>query len=165
MENLDKRIENLSPAKRALLELRLRQNAVRQPVSPILPRKDPSQAPLSFAQERLWFLDQLEPNGALYNVPRALRLQGTLDAEALQQALDKLVARHETFRTRFELVNGEVRQIIDSDARLLLTFTDFTNLLAAEAETKTSELARDEATIPFDLSRGPLMRVRLLRLG
>lgn len=166
MQDLEKRIENLSPAKRALLELRLKQTTTGKPaVSPILPRKDRLDAPLSFAQERLWFLDRLEPNGALYNVPRALRLQGKLNADALQQAFDKLCKRHETFRSRFEIVDGDVRQAIDPNARIALTFDDLTDLSVDARETKAKQLARDEAAGPFDLASGPLMRVRLLRLG
>lgn len=166
MQDLEKRIENLSPAKRALLELRLKQTSAGKPaVSPIVPRKDRLNAPLSFAQERLWFLDRLEPNGALYNVPRALRLQGRLNAEALQQAFDKLCERHETFRSRFEIVDGEVRQAIDPAARIALTFDDLTDLSADARETKAKQLAQDEAAGAFDLARGPLLRVRLLRLG
>lgn len=166
MENLEKRIENLSPAKRALLELRLKQGAARQPLpSSIQPRKDRAPAPLSFAQERLWFLDQLEPNTALYNVPRALRLKGNLNVEALQQAFDKLVERHETVRARFEFIDGEVRQVIDPDARVAVTLTDLSHLPADVSEDKAKQFAQEEAATPFDLARGPLMRARLLRLG
>jgi amino acid adenylation domain-containing protein len=163
MENLEKRIESLSPAKRALLELRRKQSPARTPG--IMPRKDRSQAPPSYAQERLWFLDQLEPNGALYNVPRALRLKGKLNLEALQQAFDKLVERHETFRTRFEVVDGDLRQVIDDGERIPLTLDDLTELSAEAREARVNDLAQEEAARPFDLARGPLMRIRLLRLN
>ncbi|HXD33570.1 MAG TPA: amino acid adenylation domain-containing protein [Pyrinomonadaceae bacterium] len=166
MENLDKRIENLSSAKRALLELRLKQSATRQSgVAPIVSRKDRSNAPASFAQERLWFLNQLEPNTALYNVPRALRLKGNLDLAALQQAFDKLIERHETFRTRFEFVDGEVRQVIDATGSIQVTLTDLSDLTAAEQESETLRLIQSEATKPFNLATGPLKRVSVLRLG
>src|SRR4051812_6865741 len=116
MDQLDKRIHDLSPAKRALLELRLRQSRAQQPrLSTIRMREDRSSAPLSFAQQRLWFLDQLEPHNALYNVPRAINLKGKLNLSALQQALAELARRHEVLRTHFSDSDGEVRQVISPE--------------------------------------------------
>jgi len=166
MDNLEKRIESLSPAKRALLELRLKQSSGRrQVVSNISSRKNPEQAPLSFAQERLWFLDQLEPNGALYNVPRAFRLKGELNLEALQVSLDKVAERHETFRTHFQLVDGDVRQVIQPSGEIPVTVTDLRDLPLDEREAAVTRLGHEEANRSFDLSHGPLMRARVLRLG
>src|SRR6476659_9066370 len=99
MEDLQKRIGELSPAKRALLERRLNKSANQT----IKARANRHSAMASFAQQRLWFLDRLEENRALYNVPRALRLIGSLNVEALTRTLNELVARHEPFRTHFEL--------------------------------------------------------------
>lgn len=175
MDDLDKRIEGLSPAKRALLELRLKQSGAGQTrVRTISARANPQWAPLSFAQQRLWFLDQLEPNGALYNVPRALKLAGHLDIDALQRALNELARRHEVFRTHFTAVEGEVRQIISepgavgsrqSAGEIRLSFVDLSDLPDAEREARARQLTQAEAAQPFNLAQGPLLRARLLRLG
>jgi amino acid adenylation domain-containing protein len=175
MNNLDKRIHSLSPAKRALLELRLRQTAAGPSRVPaIKPRANRDSADLSFAQQRLWFLNQLAPESAQYNVPRALRLAGALDIEALQRSVNELVLRHEPFRTHFQVLDGTVRQIIresgavgsrQSAGQILLSLIDLSDLPEAEREAKAKQLAQAEAAQPFDLSRGPLMRARLLRLA
>jgi len=102
LDNLTGRIASLSPAKRALLEMKLKQMNVATSVRQTIPRRATSEpAPLSFAQERLWFLDQLEPESRAYNQPRLIRLKGVLDADALHKALDTVVARHEGLRTTF----------------------------------------------------------------
>src|SRR5882724_6171358 len=103
----------LSPEQRALLDQRLRgQNAKRKEVE-IIPRQfDSEYYPVSFAQRRLWFIDQFEPNSSLYNIPAAMRLHGRLDQRALQQAFNKLIQRHESLRTTFGQVDGRPVQII-----------------------------------------------------
>ena len=121
--------------------------------------------PLSFAQQRLWFLDQLEPGGAVYNIPLALGLRGTLDVAALSRTLDEIVRRHEVLRTTFVVVEGEPRQLIHPPQPLTLSPSDLSTLPEAERESTLAQLVRDEAVAPFDLSRGPLLRVRLLRLS
>ena len=160
MEELSSRIAQLSPAKRALLELRLKQGGTRE-AQPILPRTNHASAEVSFAQQRLWFLDQIEENRALYNVPRAMRLSGALDIPALQRALNELVARHEPFRTYFASVDGVLRQFIDEKAELPLAHID---LSADEREDRANQIIREESLRPFDLARGPIIRARLLRL-
>jgi amino acid adenylation domain-containing protein len=175
MDNLSKRIDSLSPAKRALLELRLRQTATGPSrVTEIKPRVNRDSAELSFAQQRLWFLDQLSPESAQYNVPRALRLAGTLDIDALQRSVNELVLRHEPFRTHFQVSGGTVRQIIresgavgsqQSAGEIPLSLIDLSDLPEAEREAKAKQLTQAEAAQPFDLSRGPLMRARVLRLA
>src|SRR6185436_8816839 len=124
MEQFEHKLASLSPAHRQLLELWLRQGqaAANQPAPPTLnPRRSQSAtAPLSFAQQRLWFLDQLEPGQALYNMPRALRLEGALDLAALMQSLTALVARHETLRTHFASLDGQPFQLIAPAGALLL---------------------------------------------
>ena len=160
MEDLSTRIAQLSPAKRALLELRLKQGGTRE-AQPILPRTNHASAEVSFAQQRLWFLDQIEENRALYNVPRAMRLSGALDIPALQRALNELVARHEPFRTYFASVDGVLRQFIDEKAELPLAHID---LSADEREDRANQIIRAESLRPFDLARGPIIRASLLRL-
>lgn len=157
MEELSSRIAQLSPAKRALLELRLKQGSPRA----IPPRTNHTSAEVSFAQQRLWFLDQIEENRALYNVPRALRLSGALDIPALQRALNEIVARHEPFRSYFASVDGVLRQFIDEKAELPLTHID---LCGDEREDRANQIIREESLRPFDLARGPIIRASLLRL-
>lgn len=162
MEDLQKRIAELSPAKRALLELRLKNDKGGRTIAP---RTNRNSAQVSFAQQRLWFLDQLEENRALYNVPRAFRLSGVLDVEALHRALNELVSRHEPFRTSFESVDGELRQIINYHAEIGLTQTNLSDFPGDEREARAKQLIRDEAGRPFDLARGPVIRAHLLRLS
>ncbi|HEY4423383.1 MAG TPA: amino acid adenylation domain-containing protein [Pyrinomonadaceae bacterium] len=157
MEELSSRIAQLSPAKRALLELRLKQGSPRA----IPPRANHSSAEVSFAQQRLWFLDQIEENRALYNVPRAMRLSGALDIPALQRALNEIVSRHEPFRSYFASVDGVLQQFIDEKAELPLTHID---LSADEREDRANQIIREESLRPFDLARGPIIRASLLRL-
>jgi amino acid adenylation domain-containing protein len=161
MEELSSRIAQLSPAKRALLELRLKQGSTRA----IPPRTNHTSAEVSFAQQRLWFLDQIEENRALYNVPRAMHLSGPLDIPALQRTLNELVSRHEPFRTYFASVDGELRQIISETAEITLAHIDLDHLSADEREERATQIIREESLRPFDLARGPIMRASLLRLG
>ncbi|HET6978706.1 MAG TPA: amino acid adenylation domain-containing protein [Pyrinomonadaceae bacterium] len=117
--------------------------------------------PLSFAQRRMWFLNQLEPESAYYNVPLALRLTGRLDTDALEKAINKVIRRHEVLRTTFATVAGEPVQVINEAVRLTLTVED----ISGAGEDRAVELVAVESAKPFDLSRGPLLRMRLLKLG
>ncbi len=120
---------------------------------------------LSFAQERLWFLDQLEPGSTLYNVPFGVRLQGQLDEAALGRALAELVRRHEVLRTTFASVEGRPIQVIHDQVAVALPLSDLGHLPAEEREARVRLEARGEAGRPFDLAEGPLLRARLLRLS
>ncbi len=131
---------------------------------PILPAPRAAPPPLSFAQERLWFLDQLQPGGALYNVPLAIRSSGELDVPALAAALSAVVGRHEAVRTTFAVIAGRPVQVIHPPARLALPHVDLAGLPAARRETEARRLAAAEARRPFDLAAGPLLRGKLLRL-
>ncbi|HEV2733203.1 MAG TPA: amino acid adenylation domain-containing protein, partial [Longimicrobiaceae bacterium] len=121
--------------------------------------------PLSFAQQRLWLVDRLEPGSAAYNMPFALRLRGVPDVAALRRALDALVARHETLRTVFAEQGGAPVQVIHPPAPVDLEELDLRELPEAEREAEAQRLAAAEAMLPFDLARGPLLRSTLLRLG
>jgi hypothetical protein len=121
--------------------------------------------PPSFAQQRLWLLDQLLPNGAIYNVPRVYRLHGPLNVEALRLAFDDLVERHESLRTRFGLEDSGPVQIISAQMRTALQVEDLTGPAPAQREAEARQRAQQEGQAPFDLQRGPLFRVRLLRLS
>ncbi|HET9362164.1 MAG TPA: amino acid adenylation domain-containing protein [Vicinamibacterales bacterium] len=119
----------------------------------------------SFAQERLWFLDRLEPGSAAYNIPAAIRLSGPLRAEALNGALREVVRRHEALRTTFTESEGRAQQVIDAGEPCALCRVDVSELPETGREKEVRRLARQEAARPFDLSRGPLMRATLIRLA
>ncbi|HKH46431.1 MAG TPA: amino acid adenylation domain-containing protein, partial [Thermoanaerobaculia bacterium] len=121
--------------------------------------------PPSFAQERLWFLQQLEPDSAAYNVPAALRLEGSLAAPALAAALNEIVRRHEALRTTFPAVDGRPVQAIAPAPSIPLACIDLTGLAAGARWEEVRRVAEEEAGRPFDLAAGPLLRVRLLRLA
>jgi len=121
--------------------------------------------PLSFAQQRLWLVDRLEPGSAAYNMAGALRLRGPLDRDALRASLDALVERHEALRTTFPERDGEPVQAIHPAAPVALEETDLGSLPETEREAEAERLASEEAQRPFDLARGPLLRAALLRLG
>ncbi|TBU87893.1 non-ribosomal peptide synthase/polyketide synthase [Phytopseudomonas dryadis] len=120
---------------------------------------------LSYAQRRMWFLWQLDPHSAAYNLPMAVRLNGNLDPAALQRAFDGLVARHETLRSLFHEQDGQVRQQIAEPFSVTLVSHDLTTLAADDRELQVRALADAEALAPFDLAQGPLMRVQLLKLA
>jgi len=120
--------------------------------------------PLSFAQQRLWFLDQLEPGSSFYNIPAAVRLQGVLNVEALERTLSEVVRRHEVLRTHFMAVDGEPVQVIEPALPIRLEVLDLSGLDEVERAATTQRFIAEESGQPFDLSRGPLLRVNLLRL-
>ena len=121
--------------------------------------------PLSFAQQRLWFLHQLEPDNTAYNMPAATRLTGKLNIDALEQSLTEIISRHEVMRTIFGMEDDEPVQIILPAQPVRIPVVDLTHLSASEREAEATRLATVEAQQPFDLSCGPLIRFSLLRLG
>jgi amino acid adenylation domain-containing protein len=130
--------------------------------APIPRRAEAGPAPLSFAQQRLWFLDQLQPGSPVYNVPGCLRLRGALDAPALAASVGELARRHETLRSRFGVRDGEPVQVSAPPRALALPVVDLAGVPGAAA---AARLEGREARRPFDLARGPLLRATLLRLG
>src|SRR5437764_8081204 len=112
--------------------------------------------PASFAQQRLWFIDQLTPGRATYNLYSALRIQGKLDVEVLERTLEEVARRHETLRTRFVAVDGELQQIIEDPVNIRLPVMDLGSIVGEEErEMEAKRLAREEAQQPFNLKEAP----------
>ncbi|WP_240357197.1 condensation domain-containing protein, partial [Myxococcus eversor] len=146
------------------LALRVEHATESAALPPLLPTpRDGTPLPLSFAQQRLWFLEQLQPGTPTYNMPGALRLEGPLDALALQRAFSELIRRHEALRTSFVEDNGTPFQTISPPSSFSLPMEDLSS--AEEREVVARERAHQDAVRPFDLSRGPLLRASLLRLA
>ncbi len=132
---------------------------------PVLPRPRGGTLPLSLAQQRLWFLHELEPESAAYHVPAAVRLAGSLDADALERALTEVVRRHDVLRTRISTRDGEPVQVVVPVERLSLRRVDLRHLPDWEREEEVERLAAEEARAPFDLGGEPPIRGALFRLG
>ncbi|HLF24969.1 MAG TPA: amino acid adenylation domain-containing protein [Anaerolineae bacterium] len=132
---------------------------------PLRPVSRQGDLALSFAQQRLWFLDQLEPDSPLYNIPVALHLTGHLDLAALERSLNEIVCRHESLRTTFGSVDGQPVQIIAPVLKVPLPMLDLQELPPLEREAQARRVASEEARRPFDLAHGPLVRASVLHLA
>lgn len=121
--------------------------------------------PMSFAQQRLWFLDQLEPDSAFYNMPGVVRLCGALQLPALEASFNEIVRRHEVLRTTFAMVDGQPVQVITPQQQHSIPVVDLSPLPPAEREVEAQRLTAEEIHRPFDVVSGPLMRVHLLILS
>src|SRR5213594_4160281 len=163
-DEITKKVEGLSPAKRTLLDLRMKKKEAEAAVEGGIPHREGRQkAALSFAQQRLWFLQQLETESPAYNVYGSVKLKGRLNEEALRRSLKEIVRRHEALRTRFVEVEGRAMQVVGDGAEVELPIIELSGV--QERERETLRLAIEEANIPFDLGRGPLLMGKLLRLG
>ncbi|ELS00501.1 amino acid adenylation enzyme/thioester reductase family protein [Xenococcus sp. PCC 7305] len=131
------------------------------PIKPIARERD---LPLSFAQARLWFLAQLEPDNPAYNIPEAIRLQGELDLEILTKTIAAIIQRHETLRTNFKIIADEPVQIIHSEIDFQLSTIDLSTVPQISREQEVRKLTETEALKPFDLAKDSLLRVTLIRL-
>lgn len=129
------------------------------------PERPPDVMPLSYSQERFWFLDQLSPDSPFNNIPVALKIVGPLNVAALERALAEIVRRHDMLRTVFVLDGGRPGQRIVPTIDAICSIDDLTDLSGADREAQVKEMMSNEARRPFDLSRGPVMRARLLRLS
>lgn len=134
-------------------------------VNPLEPRQRPEHLPLSFAQQRLWFIDQLQKSSTEYNLPMAFRLRGRLEAKTLERAVAAIVERHESLRTRFVKTGGEPVQVILSNMTVPQRFEDLTGLNDDAKRRHIGISLRDELETPFDLTSGPLLRLKLFRVG
>ncbi|MCU0532504.1 MAG: amino acid adenylation domain-containing protein [Hydrococcus sp. Prado102] len=166
MSELLKRLENLSPEKRQIVLEKLLSATNNKSQKPsILPVSRDREIPLSFAQARLWFLDQLESGTSTYNIAAAVQLTGTLQLDALKQALAEIVQRHEVLRTTFKMVDGSPVQVIAPNATVAIAELDLQAFSQEEQDAQVQRLAQKEAQQPFDLANGPLVRIALLKLG
>ena len=127
--------------------------------------RDPAGSPLSFAQQRLWFIDKHEDGSRQYNIPTALTLRGALNKIALQQALDALLERHEVLRTTYAEVDESAVQVVNAATRFPITEVDLSNIDAASQASQVQELVRHEANLAFDLRRDLVLRASLVKLS
>ncbi|MBW4417615.1 MAG: amino acid adenylation domain-containing protein [Myxacorys californica WJT36-NPBG1] len=163
----------LSAQKRALLEVLLREQGMTASSQGIPVRPASDTAPLSFAQQRLWFLDQFEPGKPFYNLPAAVRLQGHLNVAVLEQSFNAIVERHEALRTTFKQVEGQPVQVIakswsetnaPASSAVFIVLIDLQELPVATREVEVQQFALKEAQQAFDLEHGPLLRTTILQL-
>ncbi len=132
---------------------------------PITPIPRDRELPLSFSQQRLWFLDQLEPGNSFYNVPAPVRLTGELNVAALRQTIGEIIRRHEVLRTVYQTVEGSPVQVITNSYSFTLPVVDLRGVAEEEREATVARLVTEDSLRPFDLAEGPLFRVALLQLG
>jgi amino acid adenylation domain-containing protein len=135
------------------------------PLSPISPRNRQNPAPLSFAQQRLWFLNEMDPGSVGYNIPVEIRLKGMLDITALQRSLQKIVQRHEVLRTRFQVIDEQPCQVVEENVEVDLSVTDLRPRGQEWQEIIVALLRSEEGRSPFDLRQGPVFRTKLVQLS
>jgi len=157
--SVSRRIEGLSPAKRALLEQQLRARSAAKGATNIPRREGTGAAPASFGQELLWHLERSTPGMYAYNVARAIRLRGTLDTVALQKALDALVARHDALRTTFTADGGDVRQVVDASAPVTIETVDLRSIPAQDRARAVEHAIGERARRSFDIATEHQFRV------
>ncbi|QYX31923.1 non-ribosomal peptide synthetase [Sphaerospermopsis torques-reginae] len=162
MSDLLKQLEKLSPEKRALVLQKLKKQ---QQIPLLKPVSREKPLPLSFAQQRLWFIDQLEGENGVYNVPFFWQISGILNINALEKAILEIIQRHEILRTSFSIVNESPIQIIHTQPELKIEVLDWRQVPEKDKFSKAKHLATAELQQPFDLSKAPLLRVKLLQLA
>ena len=164
MSNISERITALSPKQKKLLELRLRQNQAKAKIMPIESVSRERDLLLSFAQQRLWFLAQLEPESFAYNDSCILEIEGVLDIAALSKSIKQIARRHEVLRTSFTVVNGQPTQQIASEAAIDLVIINLLELSPVKQKSEVERLAKVQTEQVFDLTKAPLFRIALLQL-
>jgi amino acid adenylation domain-containing protein len=166
MNKLNERIASLSPEKRALLEHSLQARKNNVTVERIEPRSDSSNtAPLSFAQQRLWFLDQLEPGLTFYNLPFTFNLNGPINVSTLERSLNEIVRRHEVLRSTFSVDAGQPIQVIHPEKQITLPVIDLADQSPEDRELEAARMAAMEALVPFDLQSDAMLRAKLLKIS
>jgi len=166
MNEHEKQGLDLTPQKRKLLQQLIKKEGLDGPdTSTITRRQTQSPIPLSFAQQRLWFLDQLEPGNSVYNIPIACRITGPFQISLFQRSIDDIIHRHEILRTIVRKSNGVPEQLIKQHTTLPINVIDLTDTPDAEKKCQIRERIIIEGKKPFDLSHGPLIRISVIRLG
>ncbi len=155
-------VQNLGEMASLIETTRQREDGLEMP--PLKPIERSGELPLSFSQQRLWFIDQLAPGSPFYNIPIALRLIGDLKVEVLEKSLNEIVRRHEVLRTSFSSRGGKPVLHIEPELQVTIPISDLTDLPETEREEKVQQLAEEEFRQPFDLQKAPLFRARLLKL-
>ncbi|MEM8718482.1 MAG: amino acid adenylation domain-containing protein [Cyanobacteria bacterium P01_G01_bin.39] len=162
----DELITQLTERKPEIIEFLEQTNSIRSSIrSAIQPVNRSESLPLSFAQQRLWFMEQLQPGGAVYNIHSGVKLSGDLDLDVLAASLNEIIRRHEVLRTNFKTESGQPQQVINADVQIDLTIRDLQQLDKSEREATATELLRHEASRAFDLERELLLRVTVIRLA
>jgi amino acid adenylation domain-containing protein/non-ribosomal peptide synthase protein (TIGR01720 family)/FkbM family methyltransferase len=168
MKDYSEAIAALSPKRRELLKLLLEKGSVKTETGtppPIRRRDEREHPPLSFAQHQLWVMDKLEPGTTAFNLPTIVRISGQFNVSIIERTLSEIARRHESLRTTFSEVDGQPAQIIAPAQPLVLPVIDLSRLSAGETAAQVKRLMKEETEQPFDLQRGPLMRVRLVKMS
>ncbi|NET71698.1 MAG: amino acid adenylation domain-containing protein, partial [Sphaerospermopsis sp. SIO1G2] len=134
------------------------------PQTPIKPRTENQKIPLSYPQQRLWFIDKLEPNSASYNLPAALKIQGKLSIEALENSFQTIIKRHQTLRTNFQEIAGKPQQIIQQQIDWKLSIKNLENLEHQEQEKQIAAIIKNQTNKPFNLEKDNLIRAELIKI-
>src|ERR1051325_2146072 len=164
MRDLTERIAALSPEQRALFAAKLKERGLSTPQPQVIPRrKQQNYNRLSFDQERIWIVDQIEPGNPAYNIFSVSFLSGRLDTALMERAFNEVVRPHEVLRTTFTAIDGEPRQVIAPEVFIPLELTDLRSMPPDEREREVPKLLNEATSRPFDLQRGPLARVGLLQ--
>ncbi|MBV9209445.1 MAG: AMP-binding protein, partial [Acidobacteria bacterium] len=169
MKDISERISSLTPEQRALLESRLKKKGLQAPAAPdVIPRRkdrDSISCPPSIDQERLWFIEQLQPGNTAYNIFTASQIRGHLNVEVMERVVNELIRRHEAFRTTLQSVDGLPVQVIAPELKIELKPVDLQHLPVEERYAEALRLTTEDFSSPFDLEKGPLVRVRLIRMA
>jgi len=165
MSTVERDSDILSEKRRKVLELLLDRNGAHGQTNRIRPRPSSITPPLSFAQQRLWFLDKLVPQSPFYNVPAAVRVQAPLNVDVLKKTLNEIVKRHEVLRTSFGEANGQPFQIIAPHVEVPFTLHDLRDMTETVREREAVRLATEDAQQPFDLRHSPLIRSSVVWMG
>jgi hypothetical protein len=166
MSDISKRLSSLSPEKLELLRKKLKKEGKAVKKDVIVKRQNQADYPMSAAQKRLWFLNQLDPESAFYNIPSALRLKGSLNVPALEKSINEIIKRHEVLRASFHIDDkGEPQQIIAGKLIVPLNQLDISDIPADKTEAKVQQLLKDEAAAVFKIDQAPLMLVSFIKLN
>ena len=157
-------VDGIRTSKAELIDLLMKEARASESIQEIPRIARDGFIPLSFAQERMWFLDQLQPNTAFYNIPLQREVAGTFEHRLLCEGLDRLVLRHEALRTRFREVDGQPRQVIEESARIAAPLIDLSDLTEEAAATEAERICAEEARRPFDLETDFPIRASVIRL-